>query len=52
MEQFQYNKFKMPADCNLYNPRWMIADAEPDRETGQFFDWFAVEFWTQVIRRI
>jgi hypothetical protein len=52
MEQFQCNKFKMPADCNLYSPSWMIADGEPDRETEQFFDWFAVEFWTQGIRGI
>jgi len=25
----------------------MIADGEPDREVGETFEWFAVEFWTQ-----
>jgi hypothetical protein len=24
----------------------MIADGEPDREVGEIFEWFSVEFWT------
>ena len=44
MEQFQYNKCKMPTEWNPGNPNWMIANGESDRETGLFFEWFAVEF--------
>ncbi len=25
----------------------MIADGEPNREVGEIFEWFALEFWTQ-----
>jgi hypothetical protein len=39
----------MPAEWNLYYPSWMIADGEPDRERGDSFEWFAVEFWTDDI---
>jgi hypothetical protein len=37
----------MPTEWNLQYPSWMIADGEPDRETGESFEWFAVEFWTE-----
>ena len=37
----------MPIDWNLQYPSWMIADGEPDRETGESFEWCAVEFWTE-----
>jgi hypothetical protein len=37
----------MPTEWNLNYPSWMIADGEPDREVGETFEWFAVEFWTQ-----
>jgi len=36
----------MPTEWNLYYPSWMISDGEPDREVGQSFEWFAIEFWT------
>jgi hypothetical protein len=36
----------MPTEWNLCYPSWMIADGQPDREVGQFFEWFAIEFWT------
>jgi hypothetical protein len=36
----------MPSEWNLYYPIWMIADGEPDREVGEIFEWFSVEFWT------
>jgi hypothetical protein len=39
----------MPVEWNLYYPSWMIADGEPDRERGDSFEWFAVEFWTEGI---
>jgi hypothetical protein len=36
----------MPAEWNLNYPSWMIEDGTPDREIGDSFEWFAIEFWT------
>jgi hypothetical protein len=34
------------AEWDLRYPQWMIGDGEPDRNVGEVFDWFAVEFWS------
>lgn len=34
----------MLSEWNLHYPRWVIEDGNPDREVGQTFEWFNVEF--------
>ena len=35
----------MQREWNLHYPSWIIGDGEPDRDVGDAFDWFAVDFW-------
>lgn len=35
----------MQREWNLHYPRWIIGDGQPDRDVGDAFDWFAVDFW-------
>jgi hypothetical protein len=35
------------ANWSLHYPEWMIGDGESHRNTGEIFDWFAVEFWSE-----
>jgi hypothetical protein len=35
----------MQREWNLHYPRWIIGDGQPDRDVGDVFDWFAVDFW-------
>jgi hypothetical protein len=37
----------MPSEWNLHYARWVIQDGEPDRDVGESFEWFAVEFWSE-----
>ena len=37
----------MPSEWNLHYARWVIEDGEPDRDVGESFEWFAVEFWSE-----
>ena len=34
----------MPITWNIHYARWVIDDGEPEREIGESFEWFAVEF--------
>jgi len=35
----------MPSEWNIRYARWIIDDGEPEREVGECFRWFAIEFW-------
>ena len=35
----------MPSEWNIGYARWIIDDGEPEREVGECFRWFAIEFW-------
>lgn len=37
----------MPSEWNLHSARWVIEDGESDRDVGESFEWFAVEFWSE-----
>jgi hypothetical protein len=37
----------MPSEWNLRYERFVIEDGYPDREVGESFNWFAVEFWAE-----
>jgi len=36
----------MPNEWNLRYDAWMIGDGEPNRDLGEVFDWYAVEFFS------
>lgn len=36
----------MPNEWNLRYDAWIIADGEPNRNVGEVFDWYAVEFFS------
>jgi hypothetical protein len=36
----------MPTEWNLHYQDWVIEDGNPDREVGETFDWFSLEFWS------
>ena len=38
---------EMPSEWALHYARWIIDDGEPEREVGESFIWFAVEFWSE-----
>jgi len=37
----------MSSEWKLHYARWVIDDGEPDRDVGESFEWFAVEFWSE-----
>jgi hypothetical protein len=41
----RYNVTQMPSEWNIGYARWIIDDGEPEREVGERFRWFAIEFW-------
>ena len=36
----------MTTEWNLRYDAWIIGDGEPNRDVGEVFDWYAVEFWS------